>query len=699
MDRRSQGLSRTGTGSTPLSGIHCSEQPSLADLNTGNGGSSLTGERPDHRVKLEPSSPNSFGLYSRCQDPAQSRRLIPALSVAPEATAVSNGGSSESTRQTVVLCDPASSHLDQSSDCVDTLSSSEPMKGSTSRGEQTAGATQRAPTVAESLAGKTAGASETVSKARATVRVKAEPSDELFPESLSASRLARSAESVSVEGNTAPPNEESRAKEASPTGDSTVSRTGVATSSAQKKGRKMGEAVGQLVTCDAAVVVIVDLHPDVWREGRYAFQKPGGGTKPGGSTVKGNKQEAECSPAIEEVTRRRCAEKHALKDYLSFLHCALYGFVRALTLITPSSEVAVVGMNERRSALLVAGRVPNLLVEAAGLGGFFTKLMTRLARFSVNAESLSASSVAKPLLKPKDMAHGKTEHDFQCDWVRDNRQVKRVKVEPQEGSRQTTYPFALRVPLQTGLDEGLPGGTAYSTAKDDGTPRGNSWRSPALLSSDSMLAGALSLALCCLNTVTKKSVRSPERRVLILDGSSDRSYASQYMPLMNLAFAAAKGSPSFCFCSSFERSFQGVVVDCCALGPSPSTIPEQLCDISRGVHLKFSQAAPPATSGASFNGGLALLQFLLFWILPSVALRPAIAALSVHHRRSNTAVCFCHHKPVEVCCICSCCLAIYCSEKDSQTGKERISCDVCKSRFSRGLLRNKMAGEVDLPGF
>lgn len=200
-----------------------------------------------------------------------------------------------------------------------------------------------------------------------------------------------------------------------------------------------------------------------------------------------------------------------------------------------------------------------------------------------------------------------------------------------------------------------------------------------------MLAGALSLALCYLNKVAKRSARPPERRVLLLDGSLDRSYSSQYMPLMNLAFAAAKGN---------------IVIDCCALCPNPSTISEQLCDISRGVHLKFSQAAPASTSGNShLDGGLALLQLLLFWIFPSVSLRPAIAALSVHRGRSNAAVCFCHHRPVEVCCICSCCLAIYCSEKDAQTGKERISCDVCKSRFSRGLLKNKMAGGVDLPSY
>lgn len=118
------------------------------------------------------------------------------------------------------------------------------------------------------------------------------------------------------------------------------------------------------------------------------------------------------------------------------------------------------------------------------------------------------------------------------------------------------------------------------------------------------------------------------------------------------------------------------------------TIPEQLCDISRGVHLKFSQAAPPATSAANFNGGLALLQFLLFWILPSVALRPAIAALSVHHRRSNMAVCFCHHKPVEVCCICSCCLA----SESRVVSEEAIRLGVGGSRVASKIARALLLG-------
>lgn len=55
--------------------------------------------------------------------------------------------------------------------------------------------------------------------------------------------------------------------------------------------------------------------------------------------------------------------------------------------------------------------MPNVLVEAAGLGGFFTKLMTRLARFTINAESPSASRAVEPLLQPKNMPHERTEHD------------------------------------------------------------------------------------------------------------------------------------------------------------------------------------------------------------------------------------------------------------------------------------------------
>ncbi|ESS33515.1 general transcription factor IIH polypeptide 3 GTF2H3 [Toxoplasma gondii VEG] len=412
-------------------------------------------------------------------------------------------------------------------------------------------------------------------------------------------------------------------------------------------------AAASLSMCDAAVVIVVDLNRHFWRNRHLAFCR-------------------------DEAKKGRGAgeEEQPLLAFLHVLECALCGFVRALTLLTPCSEVAVVGMNERTSAVLVAGRVPNLLVEAAGLGGFFSTMMARVAQFaaglplslgppcrgstSVETEERSASLDRRPRLGQ----HGSD-------------QVKRVKTERAEADGSVRVKTEnLESAKRAAPADGLAGRSRWDAAPRPTTACGE----------DSMLAGALSLALCCLNKVSKRSARTPERRVLILDGSLDRSYSSQYMPLMNLAFAAAKGN---------------IVIDCCALSTNPSTIPEQLCDISRGVHLKFAQAAPSAsTSGsASLDGGLALLQLLLFWIFPSMSLRPAIAALSVHRGRSNTAVCFCHHKPVEVCCICSCCLAIYCSEKDAQTGKERISCDVCKSRFSRGLLKNKMAGGVDLPNY
>ncbi|CDJ44637.1 RNA polymerase II transcription initiation/nucleotide excision repair factor TFIIH, related [Eimeria tenella] len=189
---------------------------------------------------------------------------------------------------------------------------------------------------------------------------------------------------------------------------------------------------------------------------------------------------------------------------------------------------------------------------------------------------------------------------------------------------------------------------------------------------ESLLAGALSIALCYVHR-WRGGGPAAESRVLLLDISDKKGFAAQCIPLLNTAFAASK---------------QGVAIDCCSLLPDCSTLLEQLCDVTRGRWMSFAEcfsagaaaataaAAAAAKGPKTLRGDFALLQLLLFWFLPKPSLRPTIAAVSVHHK-TNTAVCFCHHKPVDLCFVCSCCLAIYCSET-SDSGKERISCDVCK---------------------
>ncbi|XP_026192831.1 uncharacterized protein LOC34620243 [Cyclospora cayetanensis] len=142
---------------------------------------------------------------------------------------------------------------------------------------------------------------------------------------------------------------------------------------------------------------------------------------------------------------------------------------------------------------------------------------------------------------------------------------------------------------------------------------------------ESLLVGALSIALCYINR-WRGGGPGAESRMLLLDASRRGCYAAQFIPLLNIAFAACK---------------QGVAIDCCALLPDSSSIPEQLCDVARGRCSRFSCCFSQGLSGPAKGPN------------------------------------------------------IYCSET-LDNGKDRISCDVCKSRFAKGLLKTKLAATVDV---
>ncbi|XP_005100664.1 general transcription factor IIH subunit 3 [Aplysia californica] len=150
-------------------------------------------------------------------------------------------------------------------------------------------------------------------------------------------------------------------------------------------------------------------------------------------------------------------------------------------------------------------------------------------------------------------------------------------------------------------------------------------------SSDSLLAGAMCMALCYIHRLEKECPigESLTARILILKGSDD--CPSQYMNFMNAVFTAQK---------------QNVVIDACILD-SESGLLQQACDITGGTYLNIPQAQ-------------GLLQYLLWVFLPDPSSRSKMA-LPPRAQVDYRAACFCHRNLIEIGYVCSVCLSIYCS--------------------------------------
>lgn len=151
------------------------------------------------------------------------------------------------------------------------------------------------------------------------------------------------------------------------------------------------------------------------------------------------------------------------------------------------------------------------------------------------------------------------------------------------------------------------------------------------LHSDCLLAGAMSMALCYINRVSKELPTSEtlSTRMLVVKGSED--HPSQYMNFMNVVFTAQK---------------LGVVVDACILD-NESVLLQQACDITEGIYLKI-----PQLSG--------LLQYLLWIYLPDTTTRSKLT-LPPRVKVDYRAACFCHRTLIDIGYICSVCLSIFCS--------------------------------------
>ncbi|KFV77274.1 General transcription factor IIH subunit 3, partial [Dryobates pubescens] len=162
---------------------------------------------------------------------------------------------------------------------------------------------------------------------------------------------------------------------------------------------------------------------------------------------------------------------------------------------------------------------------------------------------------------------------------------------------------------------------------------------------ETLLAGSLAKALCCILLITEFSNQEMKSRILVIKAAEDS--ALQYMNFMNVIFAAQK---------------QSVLIDACVLD-SDSGLLQQACDITGGIYLKVPHMP-------------SLLQYLLWVFLPDQELRSQLVLpppIHVDYR----AACFCHRNLIEIGYVCSVCLSIFCNFSPI--------CSTCETAFKISL--------------
>ncbi|CAG8625531.1 10436_t:CDS:2 [Dentiscutata heterogama] len=144
----------------------------------------------------------------------------------------------------------------------------------------------------------------------------------------------------------------------------------------------------------------------------------------------------------------------------------------------------------------------------------------------------------------------------------------------------------------------------------------------------SMVAGALSMALCYINRITKADeIGHVKSRILIISVSPDSPY--QYISIMNCIFSAQK------LC---------IPIDVCKVygGDTPVFL-QQASHITGGKYLKLDMPQ-------------GLLQFLMIAFLPD-RYNKKYLCLPGEERVDFGAACFCHKKIIDVGYVCSVCLS------------------------------------------
>jgi len=148
--------------------------------------------------------------------------------------------------------------------------------------------------------------------------------------------------------------------------------------------------------------------------------------------------------------------------------------------------------------------------------------------------------------------------------------------------------------------------------------------------SESLLSGALAMALSYINKQQASRVASDKfsPRLLVMSATGDS--AAQYMNYMNVFFTAQK---------------LNIPLDTCMV-LQDSGLLQQGSDITGGLYVKVEQLS-------------GLLQYLTWLFLPGPSLRKMLGApppVRVDYR----AACFCHRQLVDVGFVCSVCLSIFC---------------------------------------
>ncbi|KAK1193507.1 TF2H3 factor, partial [Pygoscelis papua] len=161
---------------------------------------------------------------------------------------------------------------------------------------------------------------------------------------------------------------------------------------------------------------------------------------------------------------------------------------------------------------------------------------------------------------------------------------------------------------------------------------------------ETLLAGSLAKALCCILLITEPSKPLCIFKTVI---KAAEDSALQYMNFMNVIFAAQK---------------QNILIDACVLD-SDSGLLQQACDITGGIYLKVPHMP-------------SLLQYLLWVFLPDQEQRSQLVLpppIHVDYR----AACFCHRNLIEIGYVCSVCLSIFCNFSPI--------CSTCETAFKISL--------------
>lgn len=179
----------------------------------------------------------------------------------------------------------------------------------------------------------------------------------------------------------------------------------------------------------------------------------------------------------------------------------------------------------------------------------------------------------------------------------------------------------------------------------------------------SSIAAALSMSLCgkrrwrlsCI--VINRAKKSNELaqlsgRILLLTPAADLS--AQHVPMINCIFAAQK---------------KGVRIDVCQLNKGQSSLLEQCCHLTAGLHQTVVDPKQAAVTLLAFFGASTAVRNVL--VVPK------------QDQVSMQATCFCHGSPVEIGFVCSVCLSVFC--------KFSPVCGTCRTKFEFSAPRSLQA--------